>query len=125
MKSGVAVVVPAHNSVAFLETALRSVREQTKRPSEVVVVDDGSTDGSHEIAERMGVTCIRQECRGPGAARNRGIQATSAPLVAFLDADDWFVPEKLETQIALLEKLDAPACCSDATIVRDGDGCTL
>jgi hypothetical protein len=40
--------------------------------------------------------------------------------VAFLDADDWFVPEKLETQIALLEKLDAPACCSDATIVRDG-----
>ena len=120
MSEGVAVIVPAHNSAAFLERALASVQAQTEKPQEIVVVDDGSTDGSHEIAQRMGIECVRQECRGPGAARNRGIEATSAPLVAFLDADDWYAPDKLEKQAALLNKLDAPACCSDAAVIRDG-----
>lgn len=120
MSRDVAVVVPAHDSAAFLERALTSVLDQTEKPQEIVVVDDGSTDGSHEIAQRLGIQCLRQECRGPGAARNRGIEATSAPLIAFLDADDWFAPEKLEKQVDLLHELDAPACCSDAAVVREG-----
>lgn len=121
MSSGVAVIIPAYNAAPFLQRALRSLQEQTNPPVETIVIDDGSTDGTREIAERMGVDCIRQERGGPGAARNRGLEATSAPLVAFLDADDWFVRDKLERQVALLQRLDVPACCSDAMVERDGE----
>lgn len=118
MSNDVAVVIPAYNAAAFLPTALQSLQQQTHRPAEVVVVDDGSTDGTAAIAEQHGATVIRQSQRGPGAARNRGIQATRSPLVAFLDADDWFAPAKLGRQVARLVELGAMAICADAWIVR-------
>jgi glycosyltransferase involved in cell wall biosynthesis len=114
VKAGVAVIVPAHDAAAFLAAALRSALDQQPPPAEILVVDDGSTDGTHEVAGALGVRCVRQDRCGPGAARNRGIAETTAPLLAFLDADDWFAPGKLQRQAELLGGGDAPAACSDA-----------
>ncbi len=120
MKSGVAVVIPAFNAERYLGDALRSLRDQSLQPDEVVVVDDGSTDRTAAIAQQAGATVIRQQQRGPGAARNRGVEATTAPLIAFLDADDWFAPRKLEAQARAMQSPDTPAVCCDAFVV-DGD----
>jgi len=102
----VSVIVPVHDGERFLAPALRSVFEQTYRPIEVIVVDDGSTDGSAEVASSFPVRYLHQENRGPGAARNAGIQASRGELVAFVDADDVMLPHKLETQAGFL--LDHP-----------------
>lgn len=120
MTPGVAVVLPAHDAAATLPAALRSLQQQTLAPAEVVVVDDGSKDDTAAVAGRHGARVLRQPQRGPGAARNAGIRATAAPLVAFLDADDWFAADKLERQLAELERLGASAICSDAWLAVDG-----
>lgn len=86
----IAVVIPAYNAARFLPDAIASVRAQTGPPLVIVVVDDGSTDGTADVAESLGagIRVIRQPNRGPAAARNAGVAATDAPLIAFLDADD-------------------------------------
>lgn len=117
MTSRVAVIIPAHNAGAFLETGLRSLQQQTRPPDETLVVDDGSTDGTAEICARLGVRHIRQDQRGPGAARNRGMAETEAEIVAFLDADDWFAPAKLERCADRLVELGATALATDAWLV--------
>lgn len=99
----VGVVVPAHDAAAYLAETLDSIITQTHPPAEVVVVDDGSTDDTADIARSYPVRVLRQEQAGPGAARNAGVAATSAPLVAFCDADDVWLPDKLERQVAALE----------------------
>ena len=119
MTPRVAVVIPAFHAEEFLAAAVRSVQCQTEEDVELVVVDDGSTDGTAEAAERLGVTVVRQENAGPGAARNAGVAATTAPFLAFLDADDWFAPEKLTRQIDWLERSDAGVCATDAWVVRN------
>jgi glycosyltransferase involved in cell wall biosynthesis len=116
----VAVVIPAFESAAFLPAALRSVHAQTQPPAEVVVVDDGSRDASAVVAARAGARVLRQGNAGPGAARNHGIAVTRAELIAFLDADDVFLPEKLALQAAVLREPGVVACCSDAWLLRDG-----
>ncbi|GDY01431.1 hypothetical protein LBMAG49_07600 [Planctomycetota bacterium] len=118
MTLDVAVVIPAFNAAAFLPAALNSLRAQTVPPKEVVVVDDGSTDETASIARANGATLVQQQQRGPGAARNRGIQVTKAPLIAFLDADDWFAPNKLERQCERLGQLGVAACCTGALVVE-------
>jgi len=114
----VAVVIPCHNAAAWIEDALRSVQAQTAPAAEVVVVDDGSSDDSADRVNRMGVRCVQQPRRGPAAARNRGLAETTAPLVAFLDADDVFVADKLERQIEHLHTTGAALSCGDAWSVR-------
>jgi glycosyltransferase involved in cell wall biosynthesis len=94
----VSVVVPVFNGARFLAEALESVALQGLEV-EVVVVDDGSTDGSGEIARRLGALVVRQEQQGPGSARNAGIAASRAPLVLFLDADDLVPPGALKVQL--------------------------
>jgi glycosyltransferase involved in cell wall biosynthesis len=94
----ISVVIPAYNSAHFLPRCLESVLAQTLKPVEVIVVDDGSTDNTAEVAVELGATVLRCRNGGPGAARNAGIQAATGEWIALLDADDLWVPEKLERQ---------------------------
>jgi len=97
------VVVPAYNSQRYIAEALESVAAQTSPAAEVIVVDDGSADGTADIAEQLGATVIRQANQGVSRARNVGIRAASQPWVAFLDADDCWLPEKLALQWSALQ----------------------
>lgn len=97
----VSVIIPAYNAEQYVAKAIESCLIQTDVPHEIIVVDDGSTDGTAEIAESFPspVRVIRlSENVGLPGARNRGVQASRGDWLAFLDADDWFLPEKLEYQ---------------------------
>lgn len=100
----VSVIIPTFNRLAYLKEALDSVAAQTFRDFEVIVVDDGSTEPIAEHAARHSTrpTIIRQSNQGPAAARNRGLAAAAGELVAFLDSDDLWCPEKLERFVGLL-----------------------
>ncbi len=98
----ISVVIPAFNAERFLPRSLASVFAQTLPPHEVIVVDDGSTDGTGEVAAALGARVIRQENRGLAAARNTGIQDASGEWIALLDADDSWEPEKLARQVAAI-----------------------
>ncbi|NEM05923.1 glycosyltransferase [Geodermatophilus normandii] len=100
----VSAVLPCYNGAQYLSEALHSVLEQTRPADEVIVVDDGSTDGSAELAESFGVTVIRQANAGEGAARNRGLAAATGDLVAWLDADDRWRPQHLAVVTGLLDR---------------------
>lgn len=89
------VVIPCYNNASTLARAIQSALNQTLPPVEVVVVDDGSTDGSKDVAESFGSAVIyeRQQNRGPAAARNLGVQNATGEFLGFLDADDLWQPE--------------------------------
>lgn len=111
----ISVVIPAHNKGGTIEAAVESVRRQTVRDVEIIVVDDGSRDGTPERVRRLGgiVRYVQQAQAGVSAARNRGIREARAQLVAFLDGDDLWLPTKLERQLEALERepgLDAVQC---------------
>lgn len=120
----VSVVIPAYNSAALLPRCLDSVLAQTLAAAEVLVVDDGSSDNTAEAVSRYGeaVRLLRQPNGGPGVARNSGISAANGDWIAFLDADDQWVPNKLERQIECAHSHpDAGLIYCDA-IVLDADG---
>lgn len=98
----VTCVIPVHNGVRTVRRAIRSVLDQTAGAIDVLVVDDGSTDGSAAIVAEYGgrVRCLGQACRGPAAARNTGVGAAGGEYVAFLDQDDWWALDKIERQLA-------------------------
>ncbi|MBI5948597.1 MAG: glycosyltransferase family 2 protein [Chloroflexi bacterium] len=98
----VSVVIPVYNGERFLAAAIESVVAQAPAVAEVIVVDDGSEDGSAAVAENWGapVRCIRIPHAGIGAARNAGIEAASGDFVAFLDADDLWTERRLAAQLA-------------------------
>jgi len=105
----VSVIIPAYNAAATIDETLRSVRSQTHRTLEILVIDDGSTDETADVvcaqaAQDSRIRLVRQENRGVAVARNRGIEEATAELVAFVDADDLWAPEKIEKQIAALRK---------------------
>jgi len=104
----VSFVVPVHNGEHYLLECLHSILLQTVPPFEVLVIDDGSTDSSAQVASSCGpsVVCLREPHRGQGAARNRGVAAARGELIAFLDADDVIPPRKLETQLARFRARD-------------------
>jgi glycosyltransferase involved in cell wall biosynthesis len=119
----VSVVVPLYQSRDYVAAALDSVLAQTFDDLEVVVVDDGSTDGGGEVvreyaAREARVTYIREENAGPAAARNAGIAAARAVAIAFLDSDDLWLPEKLARQVPLLG--ENTIVHSDAFVLRNG-----
>ncbi len=102
---GVSVVIPTYNRAGMLRAAVKSVLAQTVPVSEIAVVDDGSTDETPTVIDQLvtqGAPIIY--LRGPhrnqrGTARNRGVEATGAPVVAFLDSDDLWLPERVERQL--------------------------
>lgn len=100
----VSVIVPAYNAGRTIDATLQSVFGQTYRHIEVIVVDDGSTDDTAERVAAWGdrVVFLRQANAGPAAARNRAIERARGDFIAFLDADDVWLPEKLEQQTELL-----------------------
>jgi glycosyltransferase involved in cell wall biosynthesis len=116
----VTVVIPAWQAGEFLAATLDSLRAQTTPPEAVVVVDDGSTDATARIAVEGGATLLRQDHRGPGAARNRGVAHATSDFVAFLDADDWYAPDKLERSVEVLQEIGAACLATDAWVVRGG-----
>jgi glycosyltransferase involved in cell wall biosynthesis len=102
--SSISVVIPVFNGEGFLGEAIESVLAQRYVPLELIVVDDGSTDGSAAVAEQFGeVKLIRTENRGPAAARNTGVARSTGELIAFLDADNLMKPDRLVRQVAALE----------------------
>ncbi len=102
MSPSVSAVIPCYNGAEFLREAIDSALGQTYPPLDVIVVDDGSTDDSAAIAASYGppVRVLRQENQGESVARNRGIDEARGDWIAFLDADDYWEPTKLEKQIA-------------------------
>jgi glycosyltransferase involved in cell wall biosynthesis len=119
----VSVVIPTWNRAWCLGEALDSVLAQGFRDFELIVVDDGSTDGTAGLLARYGAALrtIRQENRGVAAARNAGIAAARGALIAFLDSDDLWLPEKLAVQVAHFDRRPAALICQTGEIwVRRG-----
>ena len=101
----ISVIIPCYNQAQFLGEAIESVLAQTYRFTEIVVVDDGSTNTLEEVKQRYPkVRWLRQENQGPAAARNTGLRACKGSYVAFLDADDRLLPEGLEIGVQYLEQ---------------------
>ena len=102
----VSVIIPAFNAAAHLGEALHSVLAQSVRPSQVIVVDDGSSDDTSAVGHAFGapVEVLRIEHGGIGAARNAGLAVATGDFIALLDADDLWEPRKLELQLGALER---------------------
>jgi glycosyltransferase involved in cell wall biosynthesis len=103
------VVIPVYNGETYLAEAVESVRRQSSPPARIILVDDGSTDATPQIAAALRadgrwppVDYVRQENGGPSAATNRGVAMVTTGLIAFNCADDLWVPDKLQWQLPLL-----------------------
>jgi glycosyltransferase involved in cell wall biosynthesis len=98
MSFEVSVVIPAYNAARFIGTAIDSALAQSYRPSEIIIIDDGSHDNTRSVVEKYNgiVKFIYQVNAGPAAARNRGIREASCEWIAFLDSDDYWDSEHLE-----------------------------
>lgn len=116
----VSVIIPTYNRADLVGRAVDSVLGQTYRDIEVVVVDDGSTDGTQQALAKYGdrIRVIRQGNAGPAAARNRGVGLCRGGILAFLDSDDIWLPGKLKRQVDLLEKAGEkiPCCLCNCTM---------
>ena len=130
MKPLVSVVIPAYNCETFVEASVRSAMAQSVRDIEILVVDDGSTDGTAAVVEALcredeRVNLIRPgENRGVAEARNLGVRSARADWVAFLDSDDLWMPEKLEKQLSLRDASGASLLYTGASCI-DHDGAPL
>lgn len=99
-RTPISVVIPAFNAEKYILEAIDSVAAQELRPNEIIVVDDGSTDGTGELVRRQdSVTLVRQDNAGVAAALNHGIRLARGELIAFISADDVWVPQKLRLQV--------------------------
>ena len=124
----VSVIIPAYQAAGTICRALASVAAQTVKPAEVIVVDDGSSDGTLEAAEGMAdamagieLKIIGQENKGAGAARNRALKEATQDYVAFLDSDDEWMAEKIERSLAQIEGSEYVFVAHDL-VQRNEDG---
>lgn len=120
----VSVVMPAYNVDWCIGKAIDSVLAQTHPTVELIVVDDGSTDSTARVLQNYGdrIRVLHQPNSGQSSARNAGIRAADGKYIAFLDADDWWLPEKLQRQVELLENSPHLGFCSTAARVVGSNG---
>ena len=102
----VSAVIPAYNAEKYIERAIDSALAQSHLPDEIIVVDDGSDDGTGEVVKKYGesIRYINQENTGASAARNAGVKAAKNEWIAFLDGDDEWLSDNLESQMAILRR---------------------
>lgn len=120
----ISTIIPAFNAERFLAEAIGSAIQQSPT-NEVIVVDDGSTDRTAEIAKSFPVRYFYQENAGLAAARNRGVQESRGKYLAFLDADDIWVPGKLQAQAEVLDTTDFDMVFGRVVQFRVQEGKTL
>lgn len=116
----VSVIITTYNRKQFLREAVLSVLKQDYRDKEVIVVDDGSTDGSQDEIEDLPVKYLRKENGGISSARNKGIEAAQGEYIAFLDVDDLWKKDKLSTQISQMKAHNYSISYTDEIWIRDG-----
>ncbi len=119
----VSVILPTYNRSAFVGRAIDSVLSQSYTDFELIVVDDGSTDDTPALLARYGnfIKVIRQKNQGVSAARNSGIRAAAGSVIALLDSDDYWLPKKLEEQVAFFQSHpDALICQTEEIWIRNG-----
>jgi glycosyltransferase involved in cell wall biosynthesis len=102
----ISCIIPVYNSELYLGEAIDSILAQTYQPVEIIIVDDGSTDATAEVAAHYGtqISYLRQSNQGPATARNLGLSAAQGEFIAFLDADDLWNSEKLTREMARLQE---------------------
>ncbi len=123
-KPTVSVIIPLYNKIADVVRTIDSVLKQTVAAAEIIVVDDGSTDGGPNwLAQERGehIRLIRQPNGGVSAARNRGIAEARCELLAFLDADDLWEPHYLEEMLAMVQRFPEADCFASAYQVLEGE----
>lgn len=103
---GVSVIIPSYNCEAYIRQTINSILDQTYRNIEILVIDDGSTDGTPDIVEKFGdkVRLIRQKNAGVCAARNLGFRESRGKFVCFMDHDDYWFPEKISSQVFQMQE---------------------
>jgi len=119
----ISAIIPTHNRAHTLSRAIESVIKQSLPPAEIIIVDDGSTDGTAELIQNNFPDCryLHQQNQGVSSARNSGIAAASGEWLAFLDSDDEWMPDKLATQSAALETAPGLLLCHTEEIwIRNG-----
>lgn len=123
----VSVIIPTYNRGSIIGRTIDNVFEQTYRNIEVIVVDDGSTDGTASVLDRYGnrIRVRTQQNSGPAVARNHGVRAARGDIIAFQDSDDLWKPTKIERQVRLLEKDRSVPCCLCNVLLRVVDGAQL
>jgi teichuronic acid biosynthesis glycosyltransferase TuaG len=124
MSTLVSIIMPAFNAEQYIADSIRSVLEQTFTDWELVVVDDGSTDRTADIVRGLGdsdarITYVQRENGGQAAARNTGIRHASGTVLAFIDADDLWLPEKLARQLSVMEETAADVVYCDGYVFYD------
>jgi glycosyltransferase involved in cell wall biosynthesis len=119
----VSAIIPTCNRASNVAAAVKSAMAQTHEDLEIIVVDDGSTDDTPAVLDGFGndIRVLRQPNLGPSAARNRGADTARGEVLAFLDSDDQWLPEKISRQVALMERAGPrmSCCVCNATIMRD------
>lgn len=130
-KGLVSVIVPVYNVVQYIEKCLRSIINQTYCHLEILVIDDGSTDDSGVICDRMAaedsrIRVVHQENAGVSSARNKGLDICSGSFVLFVDSDDWIEPEMVELMVSAIEKTNTDlAVCQINDVYPQEDGSLL
>lgn len=123
MDKQVSVIIPTKNRIDIISKTIDSVYNQTAKPLEIIVVDDGSTDGTESFLRQKypDVVILRNEVSVRGAvARNQGAAIARGEYVAFLDSDDYWLPDHLSRQLSILEE-GADGACSEFFLVLEGD----
>jgi len=123
----ISVIIPAYNAAKYIKHSIISVLNQTYQPYEIIVIDDGSTDDTYNVIKNLSnssynIRYYRQSNKGVASARNVGIELARGDWIAFLDADDIWLPFKLERQSALLKKNPDLVWCNGNIAINYGKG---